>query len=94
LLIFWTWQKEKAARKAALCLKIFTYILPDLMIDYRYVARHGRLPMWCRQRSRRPRIETIVFLVRAKHLIYVFASRAVDALRVVSGAIPQIQGLK
>jgi hypothetical protein len=46
--------------------------------------------MWCRQRFRRPRIETIVFLVKAKHLIYVFVSRAVDALRVVSGAIPQI----
>jgi hypothetical protein len=75
LLIFWTWQKEKAARKAALCLKIFTCILSDPMIDYKYVARHGCLPLWCRQRSRRPRIETIVFLVKAKHLIYVFVSR-------------------
>lgn len=91
---FWTWQKEKTAGKAALCLKIFTCILSDLMIDYRYVARHGCLPLWCRQRSRRPRIETIAFLVKEKHLIYVFVSRAVDALRVVSGAIPQIQGLK
>jgi hypothetical protein len=50
--------------------------------------------MWCRQRSRRPRIETIAFLVKEKHLIYVFVSRAVDVLRVVSGAITQIQGLK
>jgi hypothetical protein len=61
LLIFGHGKKEKTAGKAALCLKIFTCILSDLMIDYRYVARHGCLP---------------------------------DALRVVSGAIPQIQGLK
>lgn len=64
-------KKEKAAGKTAPCLKIFTCVLSDLMIDYRYVARHGCLPMWCRQRFRRPRIETIVFLVKAKHLIYV-----------------------
>ena len=64
-------KKENAAGKAALCLKIFTCILSDPMINYRYVARYGCLPLWCRQRSRRPRIETIVFLVKAKHLIYV-----------------------
>lgn len=34
-------KKEKAIEKAALCLKIFTCILSDLMIEYRYVARHG-----------------------------------------------------
>ena len=28
---FWTWQKEKAAGKAALCLKIFTCVLSDLI---------------------------------------------------------------
>nr|DAJ18912.1 MAG TPA: hypothetical protein [Siphoviridae sp. ctQHO9] len=33
------------------------------MIDYKYVARHGCLPMWCRQRFRRPRIETILFCI-------------------------------
>nr|DAW04939.1 MAG TPA: hypothetical protein [Caudoviricetes sp.] len=58
------------------------------MIDYKYVARHGCLPLWFHQRFRWTRIETIVFLVKAKHLIYVFVSRAVDALYVVSGAIP------
>ncbi len=94
VVVFWIWQKEKAAGKAAPCLKISTCILSDLMIDYRYVARHGCLPLWFYQQFRRTRIETIVFLVKAKHLIYVFVSRAVDALRVVSGAIPQIQGLK
>ena len=75
LLIFGHGKKEKTAGKAALCLKIFTCILSDLMIDYRYVARQGCLPLWCRQRSRRPRIETIAFLVKEKHLIYVFVSR-------------------
>jgi hypothetical protein len=56
-------KKEKAAGKTAPCLKIFTCVLSDLMIDYRYVARHGCLPMWCRQRFRRPRIETIAFRI-------------------------------
>lgn len=60
---FWIWQKEKAAGKAALCLKIFTCVLSDLMIDYRYVARHGRLPLWFHQRFRWTGIETILFSI-------------------------------
>lgn len=87
-------KKKRQPEKAALCLKIFTCILSDLMIEYRQVTRYGCLPLWFHQRFRWTRIETIVFLVKAKHLIYVFASRAVDALRVVSGAIPRIHGLK
>ena len=62
-------EKEKATRKAAPCLKIFTCILSNLMIDYEYVARHGCLPMWCRQRFRRPRIEIIIFLVTEKERV-------------------------
>lgn len=60
---FWIWQKEKAAGKAALCLKIFTCVLSDLMIDYRYVARHGRLPLWYLEQSPDTRIEIIIFSV-------------------------------
>lgn len=33
VVIFLIWQKEKAAGKAATCLKIFTCIFPDLMIN-------------------------------------------------------------
>lgn len=85
---FFGYGKRKDSRKSCPCLKIFTCILSNMMIEYRYVARHGYLPLWFHQQFRWTRIETIVFLVKAKHLIYVFASRAVDALRVVSGAIP------
>lgn len=56
-------KKEKAAEKAALCLKIFTCILSNLMINYRYVARHGRLPLWFHQLFRWARIEIIIFSV-------------------------------
>lgn len=56
-------KKEKAAGKAAPCLKIFTCVLSDLMIDYRYVARHGCMPLWFQQQFRRTRIEIIIFSV-------------------------------
>nr|DAZ25938.1 MAG TPA: hypothetical protein [Caudoviricetes sp.] len=39
-------KKEKVAGKVAPCLKIFTCILLGLTIKYRYVARHGCLPLW------------------------------------------------
>ena len=82
--------KRKGSRKAALVCKIFTCILSDLDVIYRYVARHGCLSMRFHQRFRWTRIEIIIFLVMPKwHL-----SRVADALRVVSGAIPRIQGLK
>lgn len=56
-------KKEKAAGKAVLCLKIFTCILSDLMIDYRYVARQGCLPLWFHQRFRWTGIEIILFCI-------------------------------
>lgn len=56
-------KKEKAIEKAALCLKIFTCILSDLMIDYRYVARYVRMPLWFQQQFRRTGIETILFCI-------------------------------
>lgn len=56
-------KKEKAAGKATLCLKIFTCILSDLMINYRYVARHGRMPLWFQQQFRRTGIEIILFCI-------------------------------
>ena len=60
---FWIWQKEKAAGKAALVCKIFTCILSDLDVIYRYVARHGRMPLWFQQQFRRTGIETILFFI-------------------------------
>lgn len=56
-------KKKKTAGKAALCLKIFTCILSDLMIDYKYVARRGCLPLWFCQQFRQTRIETILFCI-------------------------------
>lgn len=63
---FWTWQKQKTAGKAALCLKIFNCILSDLDVIYKYVARHGCLLLWFRQLSLRTGIEIIIFLVTEK----------------------------
>lgn len=66
---FWTWQKEKAAGKAALCLKIFTCILSDLMIDYRYVARGGCSARGVWNNSPDTRIEIIIFSVTEKEWV-------------------------
>lgn len=62
-------EKEKAAGKATLCLKIFTCVLSDLMIDYKYVARHGCLSLWYPERSPDTRIEIIIFSVTEKEWV-------------------------
>lgn len=56
-------EKEKTTGKAALCLKIFTCILSDLMIDYRYVARGGCSARGIWSNSPDTRIEIIIFSV-------------------------------
>lgn len=66
VVVFWTWQKEKTAEKAALCLKIFTCILSDLMICYRYVSRGGCSARGIWSNSPDTRIEIIIFSVTKK----------------------------
>ena len=58
--------KRKGSRKSCRLSAIFTCNLPDLVVWYRYVARHGCLPLWFRQQSRQTGIETIVFRVTEK----------------------------
>ena len=50
LLVFWDMPKRKGNWKSCHLFVIFTFNLSDLDVIYKYVARHGCLPLWFRQR--------------------------------------------